>query len=204
MMAHHVVTYHANVTRWAPDARGRLQRAAVELFGEQGFAATTVPQIAERAGLTTRTFFRHFADKREVLFGGDAIPASAAALMREARGDLDPIALAADRLRAVAETMFEGDRREVRRVRAIIESDGALRERDLRKRADLATVIRLGFEDRGESAVTAAIAADLIVSVLHVALERWLDDPADDASARPLAEIIDEVLDGAGALFARI
>ena len=203
-MTRRVVTYPATVTRWAPDARGRLQRAAVELFDEQGYTATTVPQIAERAGLTTRTFFRHFADKREVLFDGDEIPATAAALMREARGDLDPIALAADRLRTVAETTFEGNRPEVRRIRAIIESEGALRERDLRKRADLAAVIRDGFEHRGETPIAAALAADLIVSVLHIALERWLDDPADDASARPLADVIGDVLDGSATLFARV
>jgi AcrR family transcriptional regulator len=70
------------VSRWQPDARQRLERAAIDLFAEQGFAATTVPQITARAGLTTRTFFRHFADKREVLFGGAEIPALATRLWR--------------------------------------------------------------------------------------------------------------------------
>ena len=58
------------MSRWQPDARGRLERAAVELFLSQGFGLTTVPEIADRAGLTTRTFFRHFTDKKEVLFFG--------------------------------------------------------------------------------------------------------------------------------------
>src|SRR3954453_20547743 len=58
------------VSRWEPNARGRLEQAALELFGERGFEQTTVEDIAERAGLTKRTFFRHFSDKREVLFGG--------------------------------------------------------------------------------------------------------------------------------------
>ena len=191
-----------NVTRWAPDARGRLQRAAVDLFAEQGFAATTVPQIAERAGLTTRTFFRHFADKREVLFSGDDIPENAAELMRAAPPDLDPMTLIAQRLRMVAGTTFEGSRSEVRRVRAIIESHQALQERDLKKRAALAAVVRSGFVERGEDPVRAAVAADLTVSVLHIALERWLDDPADDASARPLADVIDDVLAASAALLA--
>jgi AcrR family transcriptional regulator len=182
------------VTRWAPDARGRLQRAAVELFGEQGFAATTVPQIAARAGLTTRTFFRHFADKREVLFSGDEIPEYGAELMRSAPADLDPLSLIAQQLRIVAESTFEGSRAEVRQVRAIIESDEALRERDLKKRGALAAAVRAGFLARGEDPVTAAIAADLTVSALHIALERWLDDPADDATAKPLADVIDDVL----------
>src|SRR5260221_14141077 len=56
--------------RWEPDARGRLEQAAMELYGERGFEQTTVTEIAKRAGLTERTFFRHFTDKREVLFSG--------------------------------------------------------------------------------------------------------------------------------------
>ena len=60
------------MSRWEPNARGRLEQAALELFAERGFEQTTVAEIAERAGLTKRTFFRHFADKREVLFGGPA------------------------------------------------------------------------------------------------------------------------------------
>ena len=190
------------MTRWAPDARGRLHRAAVELFTEHGFAATTVPQIAERAGVTTRTFFRHFSDKREVLFSGNEIPENAAELMRGAPAGLDPLSLVAERLRIVAETTFEGLRAEVRRTRAIIESDEALQERDLQKRAALAAVVRAGFVDRGEDPLTAAIAADVAVSVLHIALERWLDDPADDASARPLADVMDDVLAATATLLA--
>ena len=65
-----VITYAGAMTRWQPDASGRLQHAALTLFGERGFENTTVAEIAERAGLTKRTFFRHFADKREVLFLG--------------------------------------------------------------------------------------------------------------------------------------
>lgn len=61
------------MSRWEPDARGRLERAALELYAERGFELTTVAEIAERAGLTERTFFRHYADKREVLFGGQHV-----------------------------------------------------------------------------------------------------------------------------------
>src|SRR6516162_6467851 len=65
-----VITYHRAMGRWEPDARGRLAKAAMVLYAEQGFERTTVAEIAARAGLTERTFFRHFADKREVLFYG--------------------------------------------------------------------------------------------------------------------------------------
>jgi AcrR family transcriptional regulator len=167
--------------RWRPDARERLKQAAVELFAEQGFAATTVPQITARAGLTTRTFFRHFADKREVLFGGEEIPAMATRLIADAPASLDPAAVIIEGLRTVAETRFEGRREEVRLNRDIIRSDPGLAERDLRKRADLAAAIRAGFISRGVAVTTAALLAESTVTVLYVALDAWLDQDGDRA-----------------------
>jgi AcrR family transcriptional regulator len=176
------------VGRWQPDARERLERAAIELFAQQGFAATTVPQITARAGLTTRTFFRHFADKREVLFGGDEIPALATRLLAEAPPSLDPMTLIVGGLKTVAETRFEGRREEIRERRDIIRSDPGLGERDLRKRAALSEAIRAGFVDRGVGTATAALVAELTVTVLYVALDEWLDSGGD----RTLFEIITE------------
>jgi AcrR family transcriptional regulator len=158
----------------------------MELFTEQGFAATTVPQITARAGLTTRTFFRHFADKREVIFGGDEIPEFAARLMAQAPASLDPMTLIVSGLRTVAETRFEGQRGELRQQRDIIRSDEGLRERDLRKRAALSEVIRVGFIGRGVDTRTAALLAETSVTLLYVALNEWLDSDGD----RTLFEII--------------
>jgi AcrR family transcriptional regulator len=172
--------------RWRPDARERLRQAAAELFAEQGFAATTVPEITARAGLTTRTFFRHFADKREVIFGGEEIPALAARLIADAPASLDPAAVIIAGLRTVAETRFEGRREEVRLNRTIIRSDPGLGERDLRKRADLAAAIRDGFVGRGVAPSTAALLAESTVTVMFVALDEWLDQDGD----RPLFEIM--------------
>src|SRR6201992_3764428 len=102
---------------WHPDARERLRQAPLELFAEQGFAATTVPAITARAGLTTRTFFRHFADKREVLFADyDEIPARVAKMMAEAPASAAPRTLVLDGSKTLAETYFDG-RRAVLRVR---------------------------------------------------------------------------------------
>src|ERR1700753_1878656 len=109
--------------RWRPDARERLEQAAIELFVEQGFAATTVPEITARAGLTTRTFFRHFADKREVLFAGDEIPALATRLIAEAPAGLAPRAVILAGLRTVAAARFEGRRPELRVRFGIVASD---------------------------------------------------------------------------------
>jgi len=178
------------VSRWRPDARQRLERAAIELFAQQGFAATTVPQITSRAGLTTRTFFRHFADKREVLFGGDEAPGLAARLIADAPAHLDPMTLIVDGLRTVAETRFEGRREEFRERRAIIRSDERLRERDLRKRSALCEAIREGLISRGVGTATAALVAEISVTVLNVALDEWLDRDGD----RTLFEIILDTL----------
>lgn len=185
-----VVTYHRDVTRWQPDTRHRLERAALDLFTQQGFAETTVPEITARAGLTTRTFFRHFADKREVLFAGDEIPQLATQLMAAAPASLDAGTVILEGLRTVAETRFEGRRQEVRQWRGIVRTDDGLRERDLRKRAALCEAIRLGFVGRGTDATTSILLAEISVILLHVSLDRWLDQ----AGERTLFQTILETL----------
>jgi AcrR family transcriptional regulator len=170
-----------------------LERAAVELFVEQGFAATTVPEITARAGLTTRTFFRHFADKREVLFAGQEIPDLATRLLADAPASTDPATLILDGLKTLAESRFEGRRDEIRVRRAIIRSDDSLLERDQRKRAGLREAVRAALVDRDVEATAAVLFAEVTVSVLQVALDEWLDQDGD----RPLFEI---VLDSVGSL----
>src|SRR4051812_18769756 len=162
------------MSRWRPDARERLQQAAFELFAEQGFAATTVPEITARAGLTTRTFFRHFADKREVFFAGDEIPDLARDLLATAPPDLDPVTLLERGLRQVAADRFDGRREAVRLRRDLVAADASLRERDAKKRDDLVAVIRPGLVARGVDPLEAALLAELTVAVLHVALGSWL------------------------------
>ncbi|WP_144714859.1 TetR/AcrR family transcriptional regulator [Curtobacterium pusillum] len=176
--------------RWSPDARERLERAAFELFAEQGYQATTVPQITARAGLTTRTFFRHFADKREVIFAGDEIPDVARAALAAAPPDLDPLDIVVHGLHRVADERFEGRHDQVRAVRRLILSEPSLRERDARKRADLTDAVRQGFVDRGLDASDAAAVAETAVVLFHLALESWLDGPAD----RRMADVVDEQL----------
>ncbi len=179
------------MSRWQPNARERLERAALELFAEQGFAATTVPQIAARAGLTTRTFFRHFADKREVLFAREGeFPALAARLVADAPAALGPLALIARGLETVAATRFEGQRAYLRARRAVIRADEGLQERELRKLAALAEAVGGGFRARGTDELTATLAAQVAVTVLGVALDRWLDQDGE----RPLAELVRDTL----------
>jgi len=142
--------------------RERLERAALELFTEQGFANTTVPQITARAGLTTRTFFRHFTDKREVLFAGeDDVPAYVAQLTADAPASLNPMTLIVEELQSFAAARFEGRREQLRLRRAVIQADDGLRERELRKISALADAMGTGFRDRGADSLTAALAAQI-------------------------------------------
>ncbi len=167
--------YNDGMSRWQPDARERLERAALELFTEQGFTATTVPQITARAGLTTRTFFRHFADKREVLFADDGdIPALAARLIAEAPPGLGPMDIIEAGLETVAAAQFSGGVEKLIQRRAVIESDEGLRERELRKLRALTEAIEQGFRDRGVGELDAVLIAHLTVTVFSISIGRWV------------------------------
>jgi AcrR family transcriptional regulator len=179
------------MSRWQPGARNRLERAALELFAGQGFAETTVPQITARAGLTTRTFFRHFADKREVLFAvEEELPPLVARLMAEAPASMSPMMVIDWGLTTVAETRFEGALGYLRARRAIIETEDSLRERELRKNAVLAEAVRQGFVGRGLDELAAELAAHIAVTVFSVSVNRWLDQDGGDS----LAQIMHDTL----------
>jgi AcrR family transcriptional regulator len=179
------------MTRWAPDPGSRLHVAALELFLEQGFTATTVPQIAERAGLTTRSFFRYYADKREVLFvGEEELPPVVARVVDEADPRLSPIEVIHTGLRAVVVPRLETYRHELLTRRTIVHSDEGLRERELRKLAIIHAGATEAFVRRGLGPLEAEIAGRLSVMIYDTTLERWL---AGDAKG-DLAEILDEVV----------
>ena len=181
------------MSRWQPDAGSRLERAALELFVEQGFAETTVPQITERAGLTTRTFFRHFPDKREVLFAFDTqLPEIVERLMAEAPADLGPMGVIRSALETVATVNLVDQREHLDLHRSIVQSDDGLRERELRKHSILAEATRLGFLARGTDELTALLGAHVATTAFNVSIDRWLD--AD--GARTLESVLHEVLDG--------
>lgn len=179
------------MSRWKPNARERLERAALELFVEQGFAGTTVPQITARAGLTTRTFFRYFADKREVLFASEEeFPALVARVMAQAPASLSPMMVIVQGFETVAVTLFEGRREELRTRRAVIQSDEGLRERELRKLSALSEVVSQGFRDRGFDELTSTLAAEIGMTVFRVAISRWLDQEDE----QPLTELVFDTL----------
>jgi AcrR family transcriptional regulator len=175
------------VGRWQPDSRGRLQEAALTLYSERGFDQTTAAQIAARAGLTERTFFRHFADKREVLFGGSALLQeqimAGVAGAPPADSPLDTVSRGLD----AAAAMLGEFRRDLSRQRqAVIAANPELRERELAKLADYAAAVGAALRQRGVSEPQATLAAEAGMTVLRVAIQRW----ASGEDGRELAAIM--------------
>ncbi|WP_270353747.1 TetR family transcriptional regulator [Microbacterium testaceum] len=166
------------MARWAPDTRDRLRAAALALFVERGFDATTVTDIVERAGVTRRTFFRHFGDKREVFFAGDEIPRLAASMLAATPADLSPFAVAWTGFLTLATERFEPRRTEIVAARRLIAAEPALRERDLQKQADLRGVLIEGYRDRGVDALRARVVAGVAIELWQTALEQWATDDA--------------------------
>jgi AcrR family transcriptional regulator len=193
-----VITYDLNMSRWEPDARGRLERAAMELFLERGFEQTTVTEIASRAGLTQRTFFRHFADKREVLFGGSgALQELLVSTLASAPESAAPIDAVAAALEAAAALLQE--RREYSRQRqAVIAENPELQERELIKLAALSAALADALRRRGVTEPAASLAAEAGVAVFRIAIERW----QDETSQQDLPQLIGESLDALKAMTA--
>ena len=184
------------MVRWEPDSRGRLEQAAVALFGELGFEETTVAAIAQRAGVTERTFFRHFADKREVLFGGGTVLQDAiVAAVRAAGAELSPLAAVAEGFAAAGE-LLQGRRQFALARSAIIAANPALQERELIKLASIAGAIGETLRGRGVSDPDADLVAQLGVAAFRVAFGQWVAT----ADAPALSELINEAFDRMAAL----
>ena len=177
VMSGAVITYHRGMGRWKPDARGRLAKAAMTLYAEQGFDQTTVAEIAAGAGLTERTFFRHFTDKREVLFYGTEMLRD---LLTRAVADAPASATAIDAVSAAFEAAGAVLQENPERVRvrdAIVSANAELRERELIKLATLASAVATALRDRGIGEPTASLAAETGVAVFKAAFARWIAEP---------------------------
>ena len=179
------------MVRWEPGARERLQAAALELFATRGFEQTTAAEIAQSVGLTERTFFRHFSDKREVLFYGqqqflqafvdgvDAAPPNAS-----------PLEVIASALHAAA-SFFPDERRPYSRMRqSVIDQNPALRERELHKLAGLATTVAEALRARGIGEPAATLAAESGATVFGIAFAQWIRE----GERRSLSDIASHVL----------
>ncbi|GID31378.1 TetR family transcriptional regulator [Paractinoplanes brasiliensis] len=184
--------------RWEPNAQARLRQAALDLYSSRGFENTTVAEIAEAAGLTERTFFRHFTDKREVLFAGSErlqqLLAETAAASFEAAGPSGAVATAFEH---AAQTYFP-ELPYARQRQSIIDANPPLQERELAKLNGVAAALAEVLRGRGVPEPSAAVAAESGVAAFKVAFARWVTDPAD----RALIDHMREAFDAQRLLFA--
>jgi AcrR family transcriptional regulator len=186
------------MARWQPDAAGRLQAAALELYAENGYDETTVADIAARAGLTERTYFRHFPDKREVLFHGsqqlrdrlvtgvDGAPATAA--------PLQAVALAIESLAP----FFDDHRAHSARRYRVISASSELQERELIKRASLVAAVGDALRRRGTPDAIAELAAEAGLTVFSDAYLRWVTDRQERSYAEHVRRSLAQLREVAG------
>ena len=176
------------MSRWAPDARERLETAALDLFVENGYEETTVAQIAERAGLNRATFFRHFAEKREVLFGGEDVLAG---LFADAIRAASPNATLTECLRAAftaADVAMTPQQRAKAAQRVlVVVANSELQERGLLKHARIAGSMSAALRERGIDELSARLGAEVGMLAFTIAVERWMES-ADDEPFSPHAD----------------
>jgi AcrR family transcriptional regulator len=179
------------MARWEPGAAERLQKAALELFATRGFEQTTAAEIAESVGLTERTFFRHFSDKREVLFYGQHLLVQAFLTgVDTAPPDASPIEIVASALQSAA-SFFPNERRPHSRTRqSVIDQNPALQERERNKLASLATTVASALRARGVDELAATLAAESGTTVFGIAFTQWIRE----GEQRSLADIAADVL----------
>ncbi|MFD7706762.1 TetR/AcrR family transcriptional regulator [Streptomyces sp. NPDC059785] len=168
--------------RWEPNARGRLAKAALELYSERGYEQTTVAEIARRAGLTERTFFRHYADKREVLFDGSGtlreLFVNAVAGAPESATPIDAVAAGLE----AAAGMFADRHAFARQRQAVITANRELQERELIKLATLSADLAEALRARDVPEPAASLAAETGIAVFKVAFVRWVGAGEPDGS----------------------
>ena len=179
------------MSRWEPNAAGRLQQAAFELYAGRGYEETTVAEIAERAGLTERTFFRHFADKREVLFRGSGeLQALIVDAVEAAPSSATPIEAITVGLAAAGE-MFDAPRRPYSlRRQSVIDANPELQERELVKLNSLAAALADALRRRGVHDPAAGLTAEAGLAVFRVAFDHWARDTTD----RDFVELVHEAI----------
>lgn len=177
--------------RSGEQARQRLQQAALELYLERGYDTTTAAQIAERAGVTERTFFRHFVDKREVLFDGEErVRDTLAHGVADAPGGLDPLAVLAHAFKGVI-PLLEANRAFSQPRNQVIAVTPALRERALTKEAGLISALTAALVLRGLAARSAGLSAAVGMAAFTQATLSWFDHPGTDLNEQLTTALAD-------------
>ncbi|MFZ6991886.1 TetR/AcrR family transcriptional regulator [Curtobacterium sp. RRHDQ66] len=184
------------MARWEPGARERLVLAAVDLFSEQGYDETTVTQIAERAGVTKSTFFRHFPDKRELLVAGqETLSRLLASGIAEAPADATPLDAVAAGLQRASDEMGPMNRELGPRLKAAVAASAELQERDALKSVGMAAAMTEALVARGVGAAPARLASEMGVLAFKQGFDRWSggdrsdDDRLDHHTLTALSEL---------------
>ncbi len=180
--------------RWAPDARERLETAALELFVENGYEETTVAQIADRAGLNRATFFRHFADKREVILAGDDVLVGLfVGAIRAAGPEASVVQCLHAALAAAGVVMTAQRRAAATRRLLVVAANSELQERGQLKNARITRSVADALQERGADELTARFAAQMGMLAFSLAFERWMaaghDEPFPPFAATALSEL---------------
>jgi AcrR family transcriptional regulator len=164
-------------------ARLRLRQAALDLYDQRGFDQVTIAEIAARADVTERTFFRHFADKREVLFGGEtALRDTLVAAVADAPRNHAPLPALLWSFRA-AIPLVEGNRRLSEPLRRVIAVTPALRERAQSKSVLLTEALATALRDRGTPEPAASLAAEIGMAVFNHVATAWFRHPDENLDA---------------------
>jgi AcrR family transcriptional regulator len=187
--------------RWEPNTRRRLVLAALDLFAAQGYDAVSVAQIAERAGVSKMTFFRHFPDKREVLFAGQELHGRLLAdAIAAAPAGATPLAAVGAALDAATAAFTPEQRDFGPRLLAVIAASGELRERAAYKRASLAAAMAAALRERGVAGPSADLAAELGARAFYQAFERWVEPGSGESYGELARHALDELRAAAATL----
>jgi AcrR family transcriptional regulator len=189
------------MARWEPGATERMVLAAVDLFTEQGYDATTVAQICERAGVTKSTFFRHFADKREVLVAGqETLSGLLVEGIAAAPDGASPLEAVASGLERASGAMGPANRALGPRLKAAVAASAELQERDALKSVGMAAAMTDALVARGVADATAHLAAELGVLAFKRGYARWSEGDADDGLAPHAVAALAELREASASL----
>jgi AcrR family transcriptional regulator len=189
-----VITYTGSMVRWQPGTSERLQAAALELFASRGYEQTTAAEIAQSVGLTERTFFRHFSDKREVLFNGqEQLTEAFLGGIAAAPDGATPMELVRAALDSAAE-FFPAEQRSRSRLRqSVIDQNPALQERERHKMSVLASAMGDALRERGTAEPAATLAGQSASMVFGIAFAQWLREGEEHSIADIQHELLAEL-----------
>ena len=165
----------------------------MELFQEKGYEGTTVEEISQRAGLTQRTFFRYFADKREVFFAGSEEFGLAVAAKVESSDEADPLARVVGAFESVAAALFDNRAEAVRQRTAIVASSPELQEREVHKLGKIVAQVAEVLVTQGQTPALAQFVSELGVLVFRSSFAVWAARQTEETLAATIRSTLGQL-----------